>query len=335
MPGQAIGAFGPDPHDQAPVPHHRRPVQVDEFLDGRVMRVPGHRRQLGVPVDDGVGPEVVARDMKADPRVTAQVTRLGPVIGDRNPDDLRLRIPPVVHVGQLRPPVLPEGHEHPLPPPRNKLSKPVLDHAPQNNSRASDVPPGPLVGQAGQRRRTGIEPADDAARRPPVLKTGGATRHPDTSATTLLAGLASSIARRPASPRRDPDDRRSRLAGQPIRCAVRSARQGNNVGGSGHLWWEDAVVYQVYPRSFADADGNGVGDLPGLRSRLGYLADLGVDAVWLTPFYPSPMADGGYDVSDYRAVDPLFGTMADFDALVKDGETHQIRVVVGLVPNDF
>jgi alpha-glucosidase len=105
------------------------------------------------------------------------------------------------------------------------------------------------------------------------------------------------------------------------------------VSGNGQAWWEDAVVYQVYPRSFADADGDGVGDLPGLRSRLPYLADLGVDAIWLTPFYPSPLADGGYDVSDYRAVDPLLGTMADFDALVKDAETHQIRVIVDLVPN--
>ena len=102
---------------------------------------------------------------------------------------------------------------------------------------------------------------------------------------------------------------------------------------SGHVWWEDAVVYEVYPRSFADADGDGVGDLPGLRSRLGYLADLGVDAVWLTPFYPSPLADGGYDVSDYRAVDPLLGTMADFDGLVRDAAAHQIRVIADLVPN--
>jgi len=100
-----------------------------------------------------------------------------------------------------------------------------------------------------------------------------------------------------------------------------------------HMWWEDAVVYEVYPRSFADADGDGVGDLPGLRSRLGYLADLGVDAVWLTPFYPSPLADGGYDVSDYRAVDPLLGTMADFDGLVKDAAAYRIRVIVDLVPN--
>jgi alpha-glucosidase len=105
------------------------------------------------------------------------------------------------------------------------------------------------------------------------------------------------------------------------------------VSDGGHVWWKDAVVYEVYPRSFPDADGDGVGDLPGLRSRLGYLADLGVDAIWLTPFYPSPLADGGYDVSDYCAVDPLLGTMADFDALVSGAAAHQIRVIIDLVPN--
>jgi alpha-glucosidase len=105
------------------------------------------------------------------------------------------------------------------------------------------------------------------------------------------------------------------------------------MSGEAHAWWEDAVVYEVYPRSFADSDGDGVGDLPGLRSRLGYLADLGVDAIWLTPFYPSPLADGGYDVSDYRAVDPRLGTMADFDGLIKDTASHGIRVIVDLVPN--
>ena len=105
------------------------------------------------------------------------------------------------------------------------------------------------------------------------------------------------------------------------------------MSADGHVWWDDAVVYEVYPRSFADADGDGVGDLPGLRSRLPHLAFLGIDAIWLTPFYPSPLADGGYDVSDYYAVDPRLGTMADFDALVKDGEAHGIRVIVDLVPN--
>jgi len=98
-------------------------------------------------------------------------------------------------------------------------------------------------------------------------------------------------------------------------------------------WWREAVIYQVYPRSFADADGNGIGDLPGARSRLAYLRRLGVDAVWLSPFYPSPQADAGYDVSDYRDVDPLFGTLADFDGLVHDAHALEIKVIVDIVPN--
>ena len=98
-------------------------------------------------------------------------------------------------------------------------------------------------------------------------------------------------------------------------------------------WWRHAVIYQVYPRSFADTDGNGIGDLPGVRSRLPYLRRLGVDAVWLSPFYPSPQADAGYDVADYRDVDPLFGTLADFDGLVHDAHALGIRVMVDIVPN--
>ena len=92
-------------------------------------------------------------------------------------------------------------------------------------------------------------------------------------------------------------------------------------------------MYQVYPRSFADGDGDGIGDLPGLVSRLDYLAGLGVDAIWLTPFYPSPLHDGGYDVSDYRAVDPRLGSLADFDTLVEQARARGIRVLVDLVPN--
>ncbi|NKI44193.1 glycoside hydrolase family 13 protein [Streptomyces physcomitrii] len=98
-------------------------------------------------------------------------------------------------------------------------------------------------------------------------------------------------------------------------------------------WWRDAVIYQVYPRSFADADGNGMGDLAGVRSRLGYLRELGVDAVWLSPFYASPQADAGYDVADYRTVDPMFGDLADAEALIEDAHTLGLRLIVDLVPN--
>ncbi len=98
-------------------------------------------------------------------------------------------------------------------------------------------------------------------------------------------------------------------------------------------WWRDAAIYQIYVRSFADSDGDGIGDLPGITSRLDHLADLGVDAVWLTPFYPSPMADGGYDVADYRDVDRRFGTLDDFDALVARAHELGLRVIVDIVPN--
>ena len=98
-------------------------------------------------------------------------------------------------------------------------------------------------------------------------------------------------------------------------------------------WWRSAVIYQIYPRSWADSDGDGVGDLPGITSRLPYLRDLGVDALWLSPFYPSPQADGGYDVADYRDVDPLFGTLADADAVLATVHNLGLKVIVDLVPN--
>ena len=98
-------------------------------------------------------------------------------------------------------------------------------------------------------------------------------------------------------------------------------------------WWRDAVVYEVYLRSFADSDGDGVGDIRGLRGKLPYLADLGVDAVWVTPWYPSPMADGGYDVSDYCDIDPRFGTLADADDLLADAHARGLRVIIDLVAN--
>ncbi|WP_019813310.1 glycoside hydrolase family 13 protein [Saccharomonospora saliphila] len=101
----------------------------------------------------------------------------------------------------------------------------------------------------------------------------------------------------------------------------------------GNDWWRTAAIYQVYVRSFADSNGDGIGDLGGVRDKLGHLADLGVDAVWLTPFYASPMADGGYDVADYRTVDPLFGDLTEAEALVREAHERGLRVLVDLVPN--
>ena len=103
--------------------------------------------------------------------------------------------------------------------------------------------------------------------------------------------------------------------------------------GEANPWWRDAVIYQVYIRSFADGNGDGVGDLLGIRTRLPYLRSLGVDAVWITPFYASPMADGGYDVAEHREVDPLFGTLGDAEALIAEAHRLGIRIIVDVVPN--
>src|SRR5688500_11552003 len=100
-----------------------------------------------------------------------------------------------------------------------------------------------------------------------------------------------------------------------------------------HEWWQHGVIYQIYPRSFQDSNGDGIGDLPGIISRLDYLESLGVDAIWLSPIYPSPMADFGYDISDYVDVDPMFGTLADFDRLVAESHRRGMRVVLDFVPN--
>lgn len=100
-----------------------------------------------------------------------------------------------------------------------------------------------------------------------------------------------------------------------------------------HEWWRTAVVYQVYVRSFSDSDGDGLGDLPGITARLPHIAELGADAVWITPFYPSPMHDGGYDVADHRDVDPRFGTLTDADTLIARAHELGLRVIIDIVPN--
>ncbi|MFC8679441.1 alpha-amylase family glycosyl hydrolase [Streptomyces griseorubiginosus] len=106
-----------------------------------------------------------------------------------------------------------------------------------------------------------------------------------------------------------------------------------DLSGKDPDWWRQAVVYQVYPRSFADADGDGLGDIRGVTARLGHLAALGADALWLSPFYPSELADGGYDVADYRDVDPRLGSLDDFDAMVAEAHRLGLKVIVDLVPN--
>ena len=98
-------------------------------------------------------------------------------------------------------------------------------------------------------------------------------------------------------------------------------------------WWKRGIVYQIYPRSFQDTNDDGVGDLEGIRRRLDYLVWLGVDAIWISPIFASPMADFGYDVSDYCAIHPLFGTLEDFDRLVRDAHDRGLKIILDFVPN--
>jgi alpha-glucosidase len=111
------------------------------------------------------------------------------------------------------------------------------------------------------------------------------------------------------------------------------AQQKSAVDAEGHPWWRHAVFYEIYPRSFADSNNDGVGDLKGIDQHLDYLKELGVDAIWITPCFPSPQVDFGYDVSDYEAIDPMYGTLADFEHLVADGKQRHIRVILDFVVN--
>jgi alpha-glucosidase len=119
----------------------------------------------------------------------------------------------------------------------------------------------------------------------------------------------------------------------PPDTSTRARRDPRNDHEPRGEWWRDAVIYQIYPRSFADSNGDGIGDFPGFTSKIPYLRDLGVDAVWLSPFYVSPQADAGYDVADYCDVNPLFGTLADFDDFLAAAHAAGMKVVVDLVPN--
>ena len=109
---------------------------------------------------------------------------------------------------------------------------------------------------------------------------------------------------------------------------------GDTVSAKDSLkWWQKSIVYQIYPKSYADTTGSGTGDLNGITAHLDYLKSLGVGAIWLTPIYPSPQVDNGYDISDYTAINPAFGTMADFDKLVAEGNKRNIKIVMDLVYN--
>src|SRR6202045_5313227 len=115
-----------------------------------------------------------------------------------------------------------------------------------------------------------------------------------------------------------------------IACAHGPAKA---VDQEGHQWWQHAVFYEIYPRSFADSNNDGVGDLKGIASKLDYLKDLGVDAIWISPCFPSPQVDFGYDVCDYENIDPMYGTLADFDFLAAEAKKRNIHIILDFVVN--
>jgi alpha-glucosidase len=116
-------------------------------------------------------------------------------------------------------------------------------------------------------------------------------------------------------------------------CSFFAAAQATSVDAESHQWWQHAVFYEIYPRSFADSNNDGIGDLEGITSKMRYLHDLGVDAIWITPCYPSPQVDFGYDISDYENIDPIYGTLGDFDRMVAEGKKRHVRIIMDFVLN--
>src|SRR5690349_23280757 len=130
---------------------------------------------------------------------------------------------------------------------------------------------------------------------------------------------------------------RSAAACIALACCTRPAPPARSQAAlrdpEGHAWWQHAVFYEVYPRSFGDANNDGLGDLNGITQHLDYLKDLGVDAIWITPCYPSPQVDFGYDVSDYEDIDPMYGSLTDFDTLATEAKRRGIHIILDFVVN--
>src|SRR5258708_33797837 len=118
-----------------------------------------------------------------------------------------------------------------------------------------------------------------------------------------------------------------------VACSFPLAAQSKSVDAEGHKWWKHAVFYEIYPRSFGDSNNDGIGDLKGITEKMSYLHGLGVDAIWISPCFPSPQVDFGYDVSDYENIDPMYGTLADFDRMVEEGKKHAVRIILDFVVN--
>ena len=236
---------------------------------------------------------------------------------------------------------------------------PVLRRRPHRSGAGAAVPagrlggrrdaaagvPGAVLGRADDLLRAARAPAAADAARAVRHRPGRARRVADATCATPSTPSSCPPSRTPRCGvtwrwRPHSMQNRSRRRTPPGRAPARPATPSRPRGARALPtrpcradWWRDAVFYQVYIRSFADGNGDGVGDLAGIRCRLPYLADLGVDALWITPFYPSPMADHGYDVADPRDVEPVFGDLADFDALLADAHELGIRVTIDLVPN--